>query len=295
MRPHSFGDDNLFFSVWFEPFTIDAGFIVEDVQYSIKVWNAYFDVTKQITAINEVAPEGTELTHGALPITIAKFGDVTFTLTVLEEGPPVQATTYTFTVAGTDFTTEITGIRVVPFTHEPDYRQKIDIVMRFETAIARNKYFAEQRRPLRLKALWDVGVGGWAKGVAAQKLRNELSYGHDKVFGVPLYSEPCYPSGAVTGQTTINCSNDLSKHWYLNNQATYVVLIDHDSLDAEIKEVSSIGANAITLTRAVTKTFSWQNVMVYPVVLSVLRDISAQPETTDVLSFRLQFTEYKNG
>jgi len=295
VRPHSFGDDNLFFRIWFEPFEIDAGFIVEDVDYTIKVWNAYFDVTKQLTAITEDSPEGTTLTHDPLPITIAKFDDITMTLTVLQEGPPVQSTTYTFTIDGTDYETEITGIRVNPFAYEPDYSQGIRIQMKFETVIERNKYFKEQRRPLRDDALWNVGLKSWVKGLDTQKLKQQIAYGHDKIFGVPIYSEHCYPDQDMNNQTIIQCSNDLSKHWFLNNQAVYVILIQHDILLAEIKEISSVGTNSITLARAVSETFEWQKTVVYPIVLSTIENVSFDMETDNLMNFTIDFTEYKSG
>jgi len=293
--PFSFGDDVMFWRVWFEPVLIDAGFIVEDKEYYVKVWNAHLDVTASITAVSSVSPVGTTITHDPLPITIGKFGDEWITIKVLEEGPPVQNTVYEFTINAVDYETEIDGIRVSPFMWEPNWNKKVNVEMHFDTALDRNKYFVEQRRPLRHKPYYKFSFSVNPSGVDAQKLKQLLAYAHDKVLGLPLFNEQAHPSQSFNGSATIVCSNDLSKFWNLNNQATFVVVVDHQALQAEIKEIESVAAGQIVCTLPVSDTFTWQSSVVYPVVMVIGESFDFRPESDDVINSNLSFSEYERS
>ncbi len=292
IRAHSFGDDNLFWRIWFEPSKIDAKFIVEDHDYQIKVWNAFVDVTAALTAIVSESPDGTSIDSFTLPKTIVKFGELSIGLTVYRDGPPLQHTTYTFTINGADYSTLITGLRAIAWPYEPDYSQRPRMTLVFETAVTRNIRFVEQRRPLRDRCLVNTDIRTWAEGVDAQRLKNLMKAGHDKIFGVAIHTEHCYPSQPVTGQTVIQCSNALDKHWFLNNQADYAILIDHAALVAELKAISSVGASSITLAMPVVKTFTWQSTVVYPVAFSTLKEFKIAGKSDQVLGIDVSFQEF---
>jgi len=289
---HTFGDENLFWRIWFEPVEYDAGFITEDRQFDIKVWNAYLDVLATISAISVLAQEGTSIDHDPVPITIPKFGDMTAEVTIYRVGPPLQNTVYTFTINAVDHTSTITGMRVIEWNVEPDWGQSIKTELSFETVLARNRFFKEQRRPLLDTPVRTVRLSAWSKGLDAQKVKQKLTYGHDKVFGVPIYSEPCYPTGTITGQTVINMTNDLTKFWNLNNLCVHVMIVDHEALVSEIKEVDSVGANSVTLVRSVTETFVAARTVVYPMFMAVLDSLTFKDETDDTSYVDVAFEEY---
>lgn len=289
---HTYGDENLFWRIWFEPVEYDAGFITEDRQFDIKVWNAYLDVLATISAINVISQEGTSIDHDPVPITIPKFGDTTAEVTIYRVGPPLQNTVYTFTINAADHTCTITGMRIIDWVLEPNWARGIKLELAFETSIAENRFFKEQRRYLREDFWRAIKLSAWAEGLDAQKTKQNLVYGHDKVFGVPIYSEPCYPTGTITGQTTINISNDITKFWNLNNLCTYVIIVDHAGLVGEVKEVDSIGAGSIVLVRAVTQTFVAASTVVYPMFMATIASLSLQNETDDLIVFDVNFEEY---
>lgn len=289
---HSYGDDNLFWRIWFEPVEYAAGFITEDIKFDIKVWNAFMDAFATISAISAIAQSGTSIEHDPVPITIAKFGDMTAEVTIDRLGTPLQNTVYTFTVEGTDYTCTITGMRIIDWVLEPNWENDIKIELAFETSIAENRFFKEQRRYLREEFFRKISVSGWADGLDAQKVKQSLSYGHDKVFGVPIYSEPCYLTGTITGQSTINTTNDLTKYWNLNNQCSYVIIVDHALLRGEVKEISSVSANVINLVRSVVQTFDAGSSVVYPIIMATLESLSLNDETDDVTTFDVSFEEY---
>ena len=293
--PHSYGEDTLFWRIWFEPAEYDAGFITEDSQFDIKIWNAYLDTLSTITDISVLAQEGTSIDNDPVPIKIQKFGDNTSEVTISRIGPPLQSTVYTFTVDSVEYTCTITGMRIIDWVLEPDWARKVRIEFAFETVVAENRFFKEQRRYLREDCSRTIKVSSWAEGLDAQKVKQSLSYGHDKVFGVPIYSEHCYPTGTITGQTVLNFTNDLTKLWNLNNLCDYIIIADHKAMTGEIKEVSSVGGSSITLVRSVVQTFEAASVIVYPVIMTTLESLSLQDETQDVTVFDLSFEEYRSG
>jgi hypothetical protein len=291
----NYGDLVLFWRIWFEPVLIDAGFIVEDKNYNVKVWNAYLDQTISITDIAGATTDGTEIFHDPVPIDIGKFGDEWMTITVYGEGPPLQSTVYTFTIEAVEYETDIEGIRVTPIAWEPNWNNKVNIEMHFDTVMERNRYFVEQRRPLRYKPYYKFTFSLQAEGVDAQKLKQSLAYGHDKVFGVPVYTEQLHPSADFNSSSTIQTSNDLTDFWNLNNLAEYVVIIDHTTLLAEIKELASVSANQIVCSIPVTNTFTWQRSVVYPVVMCTGDSFTMRPESDDVWTSDLSFVEYERA
>lgn len=292
---HSYGDENLFWRVWFEPVEYDVGFITEDIPFDIKVWNAYLDTLIVITDISVLAQEGTIIDHNPIPINIQKFGDSTSEVTISRVGPPLQNTVYTFTIDAVEYTCTIIGMRIINWLLEPNWERDVNLELAFETSIAENRFFKEQRRYLREDPLRGIKLSAWAKGLDAQKTKQDLSYGHDKVFGIPIYSEPCYPTGTITGQTTINISNDITKYWNLNNLCTYVMIVDHDKLIGEVKEVSSVGASSVVLVRSVVQSFDVEATIVYPIFMATITSLTLRNETDDVIYFDLNFEEYGIG
>jgi hypothetical protein len=295
---HDYGDENLFHRIWFDPVEIDVGFIVEGVEYTISIWNAYYDQDVTVTSVVESGDsEGTSITHASTPFDIEPTDDTTATVTVYRSGPPTQNTTYTFTIDGEDYETVVTGIRVNAFPAEPDWDRRVRAEIIFETVVERiPRYFDEQRRPLREDPYRRISFQATAQALFNEKLKHLLTYGHDKVFGVPIYSEHCYPSASFNGSSTINLSNTTDKLWHLNNLCEYVVIIDHSTWLTEIKEIDTVNSTSIDLLRPVEETFVYSRVIVYPMIVATLdTSVRSAPHTDDLETYSLGFTEYEIG
>lgn len=295
LLPHSFGDDQLFWRVWFAPEEIDAGFIVEEREWAVKVWNAHLDKTVEITSIVGTAMDGTELAPTDTPIDVGIFGERVYTLTVLRDGPPLQDTVYRFTIDSIVYDCHIIGTRVIAVFPEPNWRGPVRIGYTFETVVAQNKYFREQRRALRTNPLRQLKAEYLLDGIAAEKFGNDLTYGHDKVFGVPVYSEHIYTSDTLTGQNSFDASNDISKHWNLQNLCDYIMIVDHGAGLAEVKEVASVVGSTITLERDIVLTFTPHRVIIYPVFFALLETLQSRGVTDGLENIMPTFTEYDDG
>lgn len=295
IRPHSFGDDNIFWRVWFYPITIDAGMITEEVLHTIYIWNAFLDTSVNVTSITQDTTAGIEVTIPSVPYMIQKFGENNFTFSVLKVGPPQQNTTFEFIIGGELYTINIIGIRIIPFVYNVDYNEGLNYVVRFDTAISRNKYFKEQRRPLSISMKIDCNLSVFEEAIKAQHFKNTMKYGKGFVFGVPVYFEQIYASSALTGQITFNATNDLSKLWILNNKATYIIIIDPVNYISEVKEIDSVSSSSITLVQAVIETFDLATVLVYPCILSWIDKTNINNSTDDLVVANVGFKEFTVG
>ena len=84
---------------------------------------------------------------GALPYTLAPLAQATYTFTVRDDGPPVIATAFAFTIGGTSAVVSFTGSLVTPWLHRPSG----SVLERLEwlTDVLPSFNGGEQRRQLR--------------------------------------------------------------------------------------------------------------------------------------------------
>lgn len=293
--PYSAGRDLIFDRVWVEPSLIEAGFITEELTYSISIWNAWIDRSVEFTSMSSVNPDGTSLPTGTLPLNISQSDDLVLTLTIDQTGPPVQNTTYSPLIDGVTHEIEITGLRVLGLTPEPNWGAGLQLTYNFRTAMYQTPRFEEQRRPLLDKPYRKERANFLLSATEAHKFFYVISYAHDKVFGVPIYNEMMLASSIPNGGTTITTLTDTSTMYNLNNLSTHVAIVDHGSGTSEIKEVDSIGANSIDVTQAISGTFDTDTTRIYPVFFALVSSLRKSHATDDVEQIEAEFEEFNNG
>ena len=150
-------------SIYYDLAEIDL-FITEDSFHTLKIWNAYESI-KTITSITVDSVAGTDLAPIETPKGLADGWYYPFQFTVYESGPPVQDTTYTFTIGGEEFTTRITGIRILPFLYPINWDSNYKLTLAHNTVVEKNEIFREQRRPLQARTFKSVDVSILLKDV----------------------------------------------------------------------------------------------------------------------------------
>jgi hypothetical protein len=288
-----YGGEFVFERVWVQPLLFALGFIVEDSTHEIKIWNAYRTKAVQTTAVSVVDQEGTDLEYPPLPDTIQVFGDTIYTLTVYQDGPPLQDTTWKLTIDGEDFEIQVTGVRVIPWFLDLNWDQSPIITYDFETVIFTTNHLKEQRRPLsdeswmELSAKFDTSAGN------NRKIFNLLAYGQDKVFGLPIYTEKL--SCSSIGTISLDVNEDMTYLWNLQNNASFVIIVDHDNALAEIKEIGSIAGQTINFNQNISASFDASKTYVYPAMFAIIGAYSADNLTNDFDSIKADFREFKSG
>jgi len=307
-----FGDDVLFNQIYVEivditssPIThhgseYNVGFITEELDYVVLIWNSYVSTTKSFTALSVINPDGITITYPTIPAAITPGGQLQLPVTIAKDGPAVQDTTYQLTIGGVQRTAAFAGLRVLAMIPEPNWRDGISHTFGYLTAMYQNDHYTEQRRSLLDSPAHSTSTDYIMVDEEAQEFFHSLSYGHNKVFAVPFYSELMIPTstGLPQGDVTITIDTsqaDPAAMWNLNNTAEYVALIDHTNRTAEIKEISSIASPNIVVTQNISGAFDEATTRVYPVYFGMVRAATLQQRTDGIDTVKLDFLEFNNG
>ena len=277
----------------------DAEFITEEVSLVVLIWNSYLVLSKDFTAVSVTNPDGTSLTYPTLPQTIPPGGELQCPLTLEQVGPALQDTTYKFTTGGEEDEIQITGIRVLAMVPEPNWRNGIRHTYSYHTAMYQTERFREQRRSMVDLPIHSQSQDYLMIDAEAQQFFHRLSYGHDKIFGVPIYNELMIPTstGLPQGDVTITLSatTDPDDMWNLNNGVEFIALIDHANNMAEIKEISSISSPNIVCTQNIVQDFDEKSTRVYPVFFGLVKAATLEQQSDGIDTVKMDFMEFDNG
>lgn len=292
----SFDLESYFERVWVVPSSFDAGFIVEESEVEVLIWNAFRRTAKTLTAISADSGDGTSSDSLSLPLDVGALRDQSHTITVLEDGPASQSTTYSYTVSSEEFDVLVTGTRVEKFPFLPDWANGVEVDLELLTAITASKWtFAEQRLslmayPLRVMVCDYLESGDDATGVI-----NYMQGLNDRLVAFPLYVEPMKPASDFSGNSTIELLADPEHYWHLQNLCEYVCLIDTESKEAELKEISGISGTTITLQNACGETLDYTKTVIFPAILGKLESIEFSNLSPTVLGIKATWKEYHYG
>lgn len=125
------------------------------------------------------------------------------------------------------------------------------------------------------------------------RIEHWLRLRHGTAFYAPLYVEPVLfsGSGSMIGATTLNTSTDLSNYWYLNTHASFFFVLDRGEEIGEVAEISSVSANQIVLSEALTESLTYKGAVGFPAFTALLRGERMADRTNRFTDFTLTFEE----
>jgi len=293
----SVADNLIYHRVWVAPLDIDASFIVEEQEHDVKIWNAQYGLTASISDVAIVLEDGTdfELQDSDTPITLGLDAEQVYVMTVEQTGPPIQETYYTITIDSIEYEIYVHGLRVIPVDAEPEWGQPPSMRYSFQTSISTSPTFDEQRRSLINKALREALVTFVIQNNLLYRFKNTVQYGHDKIFGVPIYTEvSVLDSDVSVGGLTLSLSSSCDYHWNLNNLATHLIVVNYEDDVIEIKEIDSVASTQITLSRGLINDYNTGS-LVYPCFFGTLKAISLGSNTDNTDNLKIEFKEYVLG
>jgi hypothetical protein len=281
--------------IWVDPLRYAAGFITEEQTFEVEIWNAYLERSVDWTAVDVISQDGTSFDYPALTFTLPKTADIVRTMTIFKDGPPLQDTYYRLTIDGIEFEIYINGIRVVPLEYELNWLRGVRSTYAFETVMYQTQFFHEQRRAMIDKCRRGAGFELNLHNIDSHRFFNAISYAHDKVIGIPIFSEQMYPTALTLGSTAIPISNSNEFLWNFQNRTTFVIIVDHETLATEIKEILNFTDFNINLKAIITETFNLNTTVVYPCLFCTIRAVRFGEETDGVSLAKLQFEEFQSG
>lgn len=273
------------------PLSVNPGFIVDDEDFDLELWNTH-NVDVSCTDIDfVVSGTGLNLASSSPPFTINKFGSEEMVLTIYQTGPPVQDTTIEFTIDGVIVSIDVDAIRVVAVAFEPNWANRVAMDYVFESVVHQTERYVEQRRPLMITPKRAETFVIVEKDYTAQRFFNLVQYGKDKVFALPIFNEVFGVTNATQSDVVIGTAVTVTNLWNLNNQCDYVLFFDFVSYDYEVKELSSIAANSITLASGLASTYNIDHIVAYPAFLSVLESVRWKGKVENFDLAQIKFSE----
>lgn len=285
-----YAEEFIYNRIWITPL-IDFDFIVEIETDYIAIWNAFLDRSVDITAFNDPGHSGITIDPVTIPTTLETNEEVIYEVIVTPTGPAEQNTTYSFTVLGEVFESLVIGKRVIPFPFAANWGNNVTLDYEYLTSIYTAPTTHEQRRSIVDSVKRYESFSCSLSRIQAQTFDNLYRKGAYRYIGVPIYPEVFTTTGTITGATSITVTEDITYFYNLQNHCTQILIVNHDTLEAEIKIITLIEGQVITLDIEVAGTFTPANTTMYPIFIGMLSGYNYRNLTDSVLVASVSFTE----
>jgi len=192
----------------------------------------------------------------------------------------------------------IAGNSLIPLPYMPDWANTVEMSYIFKTAQFVSTYKAEQRKALYTLPRREQTFSYTLSQVEAQQLLYDLSYGKDKIFGVPIYNEIIVPTAF---STILILHSSTASLWNLRNEtlrarADYLFLLEPSSDTFETVSIYGTGDTVTTFTIAPSETFTVGKTYAFPIFYGFLLRAPMLKMITDQLyTVDLTFGEYIDG
>jgi hypothetical protein len=273
-------------TIW--PYTIDMGLVLTAQVYTLGVWNltgrAQYMVNWLVVGIDGVALTNLE----GYPIWYGPTQYREYRLDVAVQGQAEINGTITVNFTGfAGLVTTITGLRLITFSFEPNWREPVIESLEWLTDVLTSHSGKEQRIALRtnprraIKYLYTLDY--------QNKVSNFESYlwgWQHRVFAVPVWTDWIRPTTLIpTGAMTINVVTSLRD--FAN---TRLAIIWRDFLNYEVVEIQSLTASTLVLAKATI--YNWEITdRIIPVRLARLdKTISIDRPTSNIAEASVTFT-----
>lgn len=250
--PHSFTDD-FYNRVYVTPKTVDLGSMVGGQQRTVQLWNAYLDVTLTLTAADLVDGSGlTAVGDAELPATFLPLQERTWTVTVLEEGPPDAAAVLTFDFTGLDdVTVTIVGTRLNAWMLPADWGQPIGESLAWLTDFQKPLAGGSTRIPLRgaPRRTWEFSI---VEGKQERRIIENLLYDWTaRAWALPIWTDMTpMPVAIASGAVEIAVTT-----YGLDFSVGGIVMLWAEAKRYELLEVAAVHADRITLARPTARNW----------------------------------------
>lgn len=282
---------------WFEllhviPRSIDFGNILSTIQVTLDVYNAYRYETRVLEDVTNDAGEGTEIIDlPSLPVDLPPQTSLLLTLQVSPSGTPSFDTTLDFdTDASYLLQIPITGTRIVMFPFIPE--TGIVETLEFLTDRLESMDGSDQRVSLRYapRQAFDLEF----KQVGSQQrtaLELLMFDWQSRVFGLPIWTETTFLTGAVAvNDTVINVADTEFSDFRVGGLA--IIFESETKFDA--LEVTGVGATTLTFGSPIQNAYA-PAVKVMPLLPVITSDPARVGNyANNVADFAIRFRSVSN-
>lgn len=232
----------------------DFGFVSKNTTDILEVWNAYYDVTQNITAINYNLLDNIRLTDldfndVITPFTLKPLETRSYYINVDKDGNSEVSGNIEFIANGISIKTNIKLSRAFLFDFDVNYRDNVIESYQFKTNINKSVNYSEQREAYRSRARATFQYN-YTLNKKERRLLDKFVYsGINRTVALPVITQKA-PLISVNGLTLgVNISNTAIQ--------VGINLLIEDSNNSEIVTVTQIiNNNSILIRENLFNTYS---------------------------------------
>lgn len=158
------------------------------------------------------------------------------------------------------------------FGYMPNWKNEITIKYRVETVLSKTRKLKEQRKPLMDTLKRRMNVEYLREEVDPIIIENFFKYYRTDGFYVPVYSEPIAidETGSLLGKSSLNIEN--AQYYYSYKNLTNMIMLYDLSKQIQVEKiaVSSISDTVVSLSTNVSKNYTGETTMLFPVMKCLL-------------------------
>lgn len=253
--------------IWFEhivvrPFSFDFGNVLTTQNETVVVYSSYRSQNITLTTITNNLGAGTTLTNPpALPRVFEPQTGITINLQVLSDGDAVMNDTIDFTFNVGSASVKIEGQRVVLFPFRP--QAPLIETLEFMTDVLEHIDGSEQRVANRKTPRQTFQFNMTTDGDDRRYMENLLYDFHQRLFGVPVWTEPSTLTAAASATNTSITVDQTSLGDYRVGGFA-VIFTDRRTFD--VQKITTITATTLTFESGLVNDYA-VGAQVYPMRL----------------------------
>ena len=181
--------DDFYDRIWRIPVSIAFGYVPTRTSREVWFWNAFYRQSVMLDSITETDADGLTLNAEATPATYLPSEYRRYTIDAFPEGPPNIDATYTFVFGSISVALPVTGIRVVPWTYEPNWINPVLERAAWLTDVQENHDGSEQRRQIRggARVNWEFTYD--VDDDRRRTIENELAAFGGRIWSLPVFTD----------------------------------------------------------------------------------------------------------
>jgi hypothetical protein len=182
-------EDDFYDRIWRIPESLDFGYVPSLSTRSVKFWNAWYSQSVTLTSIDALDDEGLTLDADTPPQVFLPSEQRTYSVDATPDGPPNIDATYTFNFGSVPVPLSVTGVRIVPWTYEPNWIEPVLERPSWLTDVQTHHDGSEQRRQLRGGARVEWQFTYDVDGDRRRLIENEIFAFGSRIWAVPVFTD----------------------------------------------------------------------------------------------------------
>ncbi len=275
---------------------VDFGLVLSQKEMNYYIWNSW---TNKTAYIEEPVPVGDYGTTFVIDIggnfTLQPGQGVPATLTVYSEGPISSYTNFEINVTpqGLDeiqYVIETKAARIVVFPFWPDWSNKVQFGLKFNTIISKSTQNYEQRRPLCEKPQRSIAFTNLDTTYGL--INNAINFAQDKSVGIPILHEVFKVSSVDGDKMGFTIMENTGELWNLKRYCNYVLLFDKKRNILVAKKITSLTTNKILIENPILEDVSDTSSLIgFPMIIGIFKSAKPKVLNGNLVSWNLSLVE----